>query len=440
MLSSLADGPSVIGWWRPVILLPSATLLGLSPWQLEAVLAHELAHIRRRDYLVNLLQSVVEILLFYHPAVWWVSNCVRRERELCCDDLAVAISGDAVGYARALTILERQRLALPQARSAMAATWPTLAAAGGWIGLRVRRLVGLVQDPNRPTFVSGLLALGLALGILAVGVNSSDSVAQEGAQEPREPAVNVNLEPVVEPIEIQLEPIETQLRNLEGELQNLDLDVGRYYAQVVEEGRVLPPGVTLSTGVTFNQDGRRARWLDSVGWGGQFSDVDRVINAARSSELSAAQVAAVESIVESYRSQISSAAARVQSDEASLDALLTAETLDRGAATVRLESLISARGEVDRTAASMALAVRERLTLDEWTRLQSQLGNGIALYMRTNTAAPGGGGRGGFGAADGAGAGGSGRGGRRGGPPPTAPEGALPTAAPPPTGAAPTPQ
>ena len=63
--------------------------------QVEAILLHELAHIRRHDYLVNLLQTVAESLLFYHPAVWWISGVIRTERENCCDDLVVAQRGDA---------------------------------------------------------------------------------------------------------------------------------------------------------------------------------------------------------------------------------------------------------------------------------------------------------------------------------------------------------
>ena len=105
-------GPSVIGWLKPVVLLPAATLLGLTPEQLEAVLAHELAHIRRYDYLVNIVQMLIETLFFYHPAVWWISGRIRQERELCCDDIAVRCCGDAVGYARALTALERMRVML----------------------------------------------------------------------------------------------------------------------------------------------------------------------------------------------------------------------------------------------------------------------------------------------------------------------------------------
>ena len=106
LVSSLVQAPAVVGWLRPVVLVPVGALAGLPPEQIEALLLHELAHIRRHDYLVNIVQSAIEALLFYHPAVWWVSGHIRAERELCCDDMAVSVSGDAVTYARALAELE----------------------------------------------------------------------------------------------------------------------------------------------------------------------------------------------------------------------------------------------------------------------------------------------------------------------------------------------
>jgi beta-lactamase regulating signal transducer with metallopeptidase domain len=105
------DAPAVLGWLRPVVLLPVRALTGLSEAQIEAVIAHELAHIRRLDCFVNLFQIATETLLFYHPAVWWVSQRIRAEREHCCDDEAIAICGDAVNYARALTLMEEWRTA-----------------------------------------------------------------------------------------------------------------------------------------------------------------------------------------------------------------------------------------------------------------------------------------------------------------------------------------
>src|SRR3954470_15484509 len=150
--SAAVPVPAVIGWLRPVILVPASALAGLSPQQLEAVLAHELAHVRRHDYLINLLQAAVETLLFYHPAVWWVSSQMRRERENCCDDLAVAVCGDRLGYARALADLEGQRAAAPRL---------SLAANGGSLLDRIRRLVGAPAPRSRRSWAAGLLALAL---------------------------------------------------------------------------------------------------------------------------------------------------------------------------------------------------------------------------------------------------------------------------------------
>jgi len=130
--SASAAVPAVVGWLRPVILLPASALTGLTPAQLQAILAHELAHIRRHDYVINLLQTVVETLLFYHPAVWWVSSRIREEREHCCDDLAVTVCGDRRLYAGALLELETLRAPNPQL---------ALAAGGGSLVTRVRRLV-----------------------------------------------------------------------------------------------------------------------------------------------------------------------------------------------------------------------------------------------------------------------------------------------------------
>ncbi len=160
LVSAAAQVPMAIGWLRPVILLPASTITGLTPEQLRAVLAHELAHIRRYDYLVNILQSVVETVLFYHPAVWWVSRRIRVEREHCCDDMAVAVSGNVLSYARALEQMELLRA--EPARLAVAATSGSLLA-------RIRRLVGMPKsDVDRSTgWAAGLIAMGMVLAIAA---------------------------------------------------------------------------------------------------------------------------------------------------------------------------------------------------------------------------------------------------------------------------------
>jgi beta-lactamase regulating signal transducer with metallopeptidase domain len=106
--SGLAKVPMVIGHFKPVILLPIGMLSGLTPAQVEAILAHELAHISRNDYLINILQSVAEVIFFYHPAIWWISGQIRTEREHCCDDIALSLQQDGVALAKALTEIEIQ--------------------------------------------------------------------------------------------------------------------------------------------------------------------------------------------------------------------------------------------------------------------------------------------------------------------------------------------
>ena len=93
---SLVEVPTVVGWMKPAILLPAGMVMGMAPVELEAILAHELAHVRRLDYAVNLIQVWAESWLFFHPAAWWISSRIRAEREHCCDDEAVAACGDAV--------------------------------------------------------------------------------------------------------------------------------------------------------------------------------------------------------------------------------------------------------------------------------------------------------------------------------------------------------
>ena len=191
LISSFAEGPSVVGWIRPVILLPAATLMGLTPEQLEAVLAHEFAHIRRYDYLVNILQMVVESLLFYHPAVWWISARMRHERELCCDDLAVSLCGDPLCYARALTKLERIRTLAPNM---------ALGGADGPLLYRIQRLTGAATRRFAPTKLPGFLAICLALLCVALCVNWTRVHAQEAPPVKASPTPKPSPFPVPAPV------------------------------------------------------------------------------------------------------------------------------------------------------------------------------------------------------------------------------------------------
>src|SRR5947207_7878083 len=136
---------------------------------MEALLLHELAHIRRYDYLVNALQSMVEALLFYHPAVWWVSGHIRAERELCCDDVAVSVSGDALTYARALAQLESYRPAHHNA--AMGAVMGvTVAANGGSLPDRIARLLGQSRPAVRTGLGPGVVAVAILLMAAGYGL------------------------------------------------------------------------------------------------------------------------------------------------------------------------------------------------------------------------------------------------------------------------------
>ena len=168
--SHVLETPVTFGWLRPIILLPASALAGLSPQQLEAILAHELSHIRRHDYLLNLIQSALETVFFYHPALWWVSRKIRVERENCCDDCAVALCGDRLVYAQALTSLEELRAA------------PTLAAAatGGSLLGRIRRLVGAPSEVHRGSrWLAGAAVFSSAMAAF-VGLSLSNVSGQEG--------------------------------------------------------------------------------------------------------------------------------------------------------------------------------------------------------------------------------------------------------------------
>ncbi len=155
LASARVDVPVVLGVLRPAVVVPLSLLTELPADHVEAVLAHELAHVRRHDYLVNLAQCGVEAIFFYHPAVWWMSAVARREREHCCDDVAAAAVGSRPAVAAALVAVEGRR-------------GPRLAAAatGGSLPARVRRLVGRPAGPQ-PRWPAGVgVAVAVAVALL----------------------------------------------------------------------------------------------------------------------------------------------------------------------------------------------------------------------------------------------------------------------------------
>jgi len=170
--------PVVVGIIKPILLVPVGLATSLSMQEVEAVLAHELAHIKRQDYAVNLIQSLVDVLYFFHPALWWLSARVREERELCCDDLAVqACGGDGRRLAQALASIEELRLI-------QTAPTPTLAMAFATKRLqllhRVRRMLGV---PTRP-IVSTKSLTGLTLVTILL-VSASVYAVQQQQPKPK---------------------------------------------------------------------------------------------------------------------------------------------------------------------------------------------------------------------------------------------------------------
>ncbi len=167
-------GPVTAGWWRPVVLLPAALITRMPAELLEALLAHELAHIKRHDYLVNLVQSAIEIVLFYHPTVWWLSGRIRVEREQIADDLAASMLGEPRRLALALTELDQFQFTTPRLAHA---------AHGGHLMSRIKRLVRPDSEPlnwKMAVPILGLCAFGAAF-LAHADTSATSSGSKEAA-------------------------------------------------------------------------------------------------------------------------------------------------------------------------------------------------------------------------------------------------------------------
>lgn len=168
------SSPVTAGWWRPVVLVPASLVTGMPAHLLEALLAHELAHVRRLDYLVNFLQRVVEVLLFFHPSVWWLSRRIREEREHIADDMAAHIIGEPRTLALALDNLSRF------AQQDAAGLQLAQRARDGELVNRIRRLVRPAPAPSRYALAMPLLAVGLGL-VLTLGIAGLGAWSSPGA-------------------------------------------------------------------------------------------------------------------------------------------------------------------------------------------------------------------------------------------------------------------
>jgi len=170
LISLKADVPMAIGWLKPVVLLPATMVTGLTSAQLEMLILHELAHIRRHDYLVNFLQTLIELLFFFHPSVHWIGKQMRNEREYCSDDIAVQHCGDAIAYAHTLT--DTASLCVSKCTKSNFQTIPTMAmaASGGDLKERVLRLVDHHCAPSNDTS-KWLAAISLLTALILLSIN-----------------------------------------------------------------------------------------------------------------------------------------------------------------------------------------------------------------------------------------------------------------------------
>jgi beta-lactamase regulating signal transducer with metallopeptidase domain len=183
--STRVSVPMVIGFLKPMILFPVGMLADLTPDQVELILAHELAHVRRYDYAVNLLLSLAQIVLFFHPAMWLASRFVRQERENCCDAIALRYHPDPARYARTLLTLETYR----QRGLALSAT-------GGSLSDRITRILNLRGKTNPVHFATAAI-LGLALVASVMASTYKDTPFMRGILGTEEAAGNVTLDDVV---------------------------------------------------------------------------------------------------------------------------------------------------------------------------------------------------------------------------------------------------
>ncbi|WP_064196261.1 MULTISPECIES: M56 family metallopeptidase [Emticicia] len=223
--SARASVPMTIGWLRPVVLLPIGMATGLGIKQLEAILAHELAHIKRYDYLVNIFQNVIEILFFYHPATWFISGKVRDERENCCDDFAVEICGDSLVLAKALTQVASYQHQ-PHLAMAFGAKRQTFMD-------RIKRIIGI--NDAKPMSYGNWAAVFVMILVVALGVTYAQKEIKKEKKIEKAKKANVSINKLVEKSEeIQLEgrviiPTDSsKLEEVEAEMEVLSKEMEKY--------------------------------------------------------------------------------------------------------------------------------------------------------------------------------------------------------------------
>ncbi len=223
--SARASVPMTIGWIKPVVLLPVGMASGLTIKQLEAILAHELAHIKRYDYLVNIFQNFIEIVFFFHPATWFISGKVRDERENCCDDFAVEICGDSLVLAKALTQVAsyQQQPRLAMAFGAKRQTFMD----------RIKRIIG-INDTKPMSYGNWAAVLGMIL-VVALGITyaqneikkDSPTAKDEKSTVSKVDAIN-NVAPVSVADNVAMPADTSKLDEVEAEMEVLSKEMEKY--------------------------------------------------------------------------------------------------------------------------------------------------------------------------------------------------------------------
>lgn len=174
--SSLVKVPCVVGWMKPVILVPVSMFTSLDPSEIEMILVHELAHVRRYDVLINIMQTAMETLFFFNPAIWWISRRIRTEREDCCDDTAILTAGSRLRYARALTNLEELRVFQTSFGSALT---------GSPLKRRIRRIVSATKPRlySSVLSISGMLMIASLIVVVLGSLGGSNESAVQASEE-----------------------------------------------------------------------------------------------------------------------------------------------------------------------------------------------------------------------------------------------------------------
>ena len=247
-LSNAVDVPMVFGTIKPIIILPTTLLTGLSDDQLEIILAHELAHVKRYDFIVNILQHMVEVVFFFNPFVWLISNLIRSERENACDDLALSVSGDSYSLASTLLRVEEIR------------RQPQLAlhfSNNNNIFHRIKRLTGMKTQNLLDTRM--VILVLFAASLMSFGWYSINSKTEKEKEEPTEeffeapevdvdvdPQSDINVEPAVvtnyepAPVIDEKEEVLPETVLVEADTTEKDKDAWRYEKRVPPAPPALP--------------------------------------------------------------------------------------------------------------------------------------------------------------------------------------------------------